>query len=149
MTTVGGPTDGDESVSRLVNSIFLAAADLTRAGDLLAAPDGLTAARWLVLGALADGPLRVADIARRRGLTRQSARESIGRLTRDRMVERRANPDDARAPLFALTQTARDALDAIEPRRAAWAARLLSHVDRSDLEATERTLERLRARLMS
>src|SRR2546428_83660 len=50
------------------NGLFLAA------GDLLAAEEGLTAARWQVLGAiaLAGRPLTVPQIARRMGLTRQA-----------------------------------------------------------------------------
>lgn len=47
------------------------------AGDEIAVPEQLTAARWLVLGALQDGPLSPAEIARRRGLQRQSVRESV------------------------------------------------------------------------
>jgi DNA-binding MarR family transcriptional regulator len=59
---------------QVILSIFRANGLVLGAGDLLTADDGLTSARWQVLGAvaLAERPLTVPQIARRMGLTRQS-----------------------------------------------------------------------------
>lgn len=141
--------DAEETLTRLVNEVFLCAAALRRAGDELAAPHGLTSSRWLILGALADGPLRIVDIGRRRGLTRQSARESIDRLVRDGLAARRDNPDDARGPLLTLTPAGRSALADIEPRRAHWATEVASRVEHEQLSTALRSLESLRAALVA
>ncbi|WP_394551971.1 MarR family winged helix-turn-helix transcriptional regulator [Agromyces sp. MMS24-JH15] len=133
-----------DRISELVNEVFLASAALTRTGDRLAAPQGLTAARWLVLGALQDGPLTMSEIGRRRGLSRQSARESVERLERAGLVVRAGNPLDRRAPLLDLTEAGRDALTAIEPRRAAWAASLARDLDPDEIRIATRLLRELR-----
>lgn len=116
-------------------------------GDALVGDFDLTAARWLILGALQDGPVTVAGIARRRGLRRQSVRESAARLERDHLVRRSANPADRRAPLLALTEQGRQALAAIEPRRTAWAAELTSVLNPAGLATTLATLTHLRHHL--
>jgi len=133
-----------ESISALVNEVFLASAALARAGDRLATPQGLTAARWLVLGALQDGPISISEIGRRRGLSRQSSRESIERLERAGLVVRAENPRDRRAPLLHLTRAGEEALATIEPRRAAWAARLARDLDGERVDAATRLLRELR-----
>src|SRR6266511_3861527 len=78
------------------NGLFLAA------GDLIAAEEGLTSARWQVLGAvaLAGRPLTVPQIARRMGLTRQSVQTSVNRLLSEELVEAHGNPDHRRSPLI-------------------------------------------------
>jgi DNA-binding MarR family transcriptional regulator len=57
---------------------------MLEAGDVLSAGEGLTSARWQVLGAivLADRPPTVPQIARRMGLTRQGVHATVRRLVR-------------------------------------------------------------------
>src|SRR5437867_4729087 len=87
------------------NGLFLTA------GDGLAAKEGLTAARWQVLGAvaLAERPLTVPQIARRMGLTRQSVQASVNRLLDEGLVQTDHNPDHRRSVLVRLTKLGRDA----------------------------------------
>ena len=113
--------DRADQVTELVNEIFLLNGRLMAVGDRWAGAVGLTAARWLVLGGLADEPLTVSALARRRGLRRQSVQESINRLLRDGMVARIPNPADRRAPLFRLTPAAHRALAQIDSSRREWA----------------------------
>lgn len=89
-----------EAATELVLRVFRANGVLLAAGDRLAAEQGLTSARWQVLGALAlaGRPLTVAQIARRMGLTRQSVQASVDRLRRATLLEADENPDHRRSP---------------------------------------------------
>jgi DNA-binding MarR family transcriptional regulator len=82
---------------------------LLAAGDLLAAEEGLTSARWQVLGAisLAERPLTVPQIARRMGLTRQSVHPTVARLVHDGLLELVPNADHRRSQLVSLTEDGR------------------------------------------
>ena len=131
--------------TRLVDEVFRSHGALLAEGDALSAPHGLTAARWQVLGYLEDGPATVAEVARRRGLRRQSVQDTVNRLELDGMVTKVVNPDDRRAPLLHLTDVARDALAALEPARAAWASARAASVGQAELLVTLSTLQRLRA----
>lgn len=138
-----------EQLTDLVDAVVRLNGILLAEGDALTSPFGLTAARWLVLGALVDSPISVSEVARRRGLTRQSVRESAMRLERDGFVIRVANPVDARAPLVGLTPKAREFLAQIEPVRAEWAERLASSIGQSELAATLSVLRELSATVAS
>ena len=137
--------DQDELITMLVNEIVILHGRMLAEGDALAAPAGLTAARWLVLGGLADGPSTAAALARRRGLRRQSVQETVDRLCRAGLVAKTPNPADRRAPLLRVTETGHDALEAIEAGRHAWATRLGGEVPADDLDVTLRTLRAVRA----
>ena len=141
-------TEPAEPITELVDHVFALAGLLSRDGDAIAGPSGLTAARWLVLGALQDGPLSPADIARRRGLQRQSVRESMLRLERSGHLERIGGAD-RRTFLLQLTPTGRAALEDIEPRRAAWARETAALLPSADLEAAATVLASLRRQLGS
>ncbi|MBS4101632.1 MarR family winged helix-turn-helix transcriptional regulator [Tsukamurella paurometabola] len=136
--------DRPQLLTELVDEVFRLGAVLLAEGDELAAGIGTTAAGWRVLGLLADGAATVADIARRRGLRRQSVRETVERLERDGLVVREPNTADRRAPLVALTDRGRAALRAVEPARADWAERRSAGLDPADLVAALRLLRRLR-----
>ncbi|MEV0716014.1 MarR family transcriptional regulator [Asanoa sp. NPDC050611] len=140
------PRPGD-TVTGLVDAVIAVAGAFTAQGDSLVGDLGLTASRWLLLGALQDGPATIAAVARRRGLRRQSARESMDRLERAGLVARSPNPADARAPLFTLTAAGLGALTAVEPRRARWAEDLESQLDPAALATTLAFLTTLRQRL--
>ncbi|MEI3849708.1 MULTISPECIES: MarR family winged helix-turn-helix transcriptional regulator [unclassified Microbacterium] len=135
------------ALTALVDETFRLADAFSRAGDALVAEEGLTAARWLTLGAVAHGPLSVAGIARRRGMRRQSANESVAQLERAGLVVRRPDPADARAPLVHLTDEGRRALDRIRPRRLAWAADAAAGASEADLTAAVDLLRRIRTTL--
>ena len=58
-------TPGD-LFTRLVDEVFRTHGALLAEGDALSGRQGLTAARWQVLGYLADGPATAAEVARRK-----------------------------------------------------------------------------------
>ncbi len=136
--------DRPQLLTELVDEVFRLNAVLIAEGDELAAGIGTTAAGWRVLGLLVEGAATVAEIARRRGLRRQSVRETVERLERDGLVARVPNAADRRAPLVELTDGGRAALRRVEPARAAWAARRSADLDGADLTAALRLIRSLR-----
>jgi DNA-binding MarR family transcriptional regulator len=125
------------------NGMFLAA------GDRLAADEGLTSARWQVLGALAlaGRALTVPQIARRMGLTRQSVQASVNRLLRDGLVEAEPNPDHRRSPLIRLTELGSAKYRGLERRQVKWINELADGLKPSELASAARVLEELSGRL--
>jgi len=125
------------------NGLFLAA------GDVLAGEEGLTAARWQVLGAVevAGRPLTVPQIARRMGLTRQAVQASVNRLLSDGLVEAAENPEHRRSPLIRMTEPGSRKYAAIQKRQAAWVNELAAGLKRSELATAARVLQALSNRL--
>lgn len=138
--------EGDR-LTELVDEVFRLSDALARAGDAIVAHEGLSASRWRTLGALTAGPLSVAEIARRRGMRRQSASESVAQLEAAGLVVRAPDPTDARAPLVSLTAEGRGALTRIRPLRKAWAAQTARVASEPELAAAVDLARRLRAEL--
>ncbi|WP_325050142.1 MarR family winged helix-turn-helix transcriptional regulator [Renibacterium salmoninarum] len=65
-----------------------------------------------------------AELARARGLRRQSVQETVNRLANKGLLLRALNPLDRRAPVLELTSAARQALEVVEVRRTQWAAQI-------------------------
>lgn len=89
--------------SHLVLELLRTNARLVMTGDKLAREFGLTAARWLVMGAIRDDAKSISEIARDRGLTRQSVQEIVNGMMHQRLVTLVTSPRDRRAKMVALT----------------------------------------------
>ncbi|MFI8003674.1 MarR family winged helix-turn-helix transcriptional regulator [Streptomyces sp. NPDC086010] len=120
-----------------LNGRFLAVA------EELAAPAGLTAARWQVLGAVLAEPLPVAGVARSMGITRQSVQRIADLLVDRGLAEYVANPAHRRAKLLRPTAEGRAAVSRIDPGHAEFAARLAGELGEEEFARTAATLERL------
>jgi DNA-binding MarR family transcriptional regulator len=142
-------TPAGEAATEAILSIFRANGLLIASGDRLGASDGLTSARWQVMGAiaLAERPLTVPQIARRMGVTRQSVHATVKRLIADGVVELAPNADHRRSQLVRLTAPGERRYAAIGRRQVEWVNRLAQGIDRSDLETASRVLDELCARL--
>jgi DNA-binding MarR family transcriptional regulator len=138
-----------EATTEVILATFRANGLLLESGDLLAAGEGLTSARWQVLGAiaLAERPLTVPQIARRMGLSRQSVHATVGRLVSGGLVELAPNADHQRSQLVRLTELGREKYRAMERLQAGWVNRLAHGLRRSDLETTVGVLRELCGRL--
>jgi DNA-binding MarR family transcriptional regulator len=138
-----------EAATEVILRTFRANGLLLRSGDLLAAGEGLTSARWQVLGALAlaGQPLTVPQIARRMGLTRQSVHATVGHLVADGLLRLVPNADHQRSQLIQLTGFGRAKYRAMERRQVSWVSRLAAGLEASSLETTARILEELCTRL--
>ena len=129
-----------DMLGELVITVFRANGAWIRWGDELAAPYGLTSARWQVLGALAAaGPLTVPAIARAMGLTRQAVQKQVDALCALALLALRDNPEHQRSPLVALTAAGRKRFDGVDEafRRA---AEELARTQRAEALAAARAL---------
>jgi len=112
-----------------------------------AAPAGLTAAWWQVLGAVLPAPLPVAGVAREMGITRQSMQRIADILVERGLAEYRDNPAHRRAKLLAVTEHGRAAVSRIGPAHAVAAMALATKLGRSALAEALAALRALSAAL--
>ncbi|WP_433758456.1 MarR family winged helix-turn-helix transcriptional regulator [Nocardia sp. CA-135398] len=124
-----------------LNGQFLAIA------EELAAPGGITAAWWQVLGAVLREPLPVAGIARAMGITRQSVQRIADLLVDKGLAEFQPNPAHRRAKLVAVTDAGRDAIKRINPHHAVMAKRLTDQLGADHLAHTVQLMTQLSAAL--
>lgn len=126
----------------ILTEVFRFRARLLEGGEGVAAPAGLTSARWTVLGAIEEAPATVAQVARTLGLTRQTVQEMAGAMARDGLVTFVDNPHHKRARLMTPTAAARAALDRLRPPQVGFANRMSAA---HSLAALRTTLDVLRA----
>jgi DNA-binding MarR family transcriptional regulator len=110
-----------------------AARRLRRGSTTQLAPLGLTMAQSRILRLVAGGPLRMADIAGRMDVVPRTVTPMVDDLTSAGLVTRRADPDDRRSLLVALTPAGRRLLDRLETAR-----RMSAHELFGDLSERER-----------
>src|SRR5215471_7432150 len=151
MTEQRARTAEGDAATAVVLEIFRVNGLVLADGSRLAVAEGLTAARWQVLGAvaLAGRPLTVPQIARRMGLTRQAVQESVNRLLAEALVEARDNIDHRRSPLIGLTELGSQKYTAVDQRQSRWINELAAGLKTADLSAAARTLRDLGDRLES
>lgn len=149
MTTsmLSDPTDSDVDTAvpqrDLADLIGRAARRLKRGSMAHLGPLGLTMAQAKVLGNVASGPLRMADIAARLEVVPRTVTPMVDGLEEAGLVRRRADPDDRRSVLVEPTAEGRLLLDRLDKARRATAAQAFSA-----LSAEERaTLAELLGRL--
>jgi len=151
MTEQRARTAEGDAATAVVLEIFRVNGLVLADGNRLAVAEGLTAARWQVLGAvaLAGRPLTVPQIARRMGLTRQAVQESVNRLLAEALAEARDNLDHRRSPLIGLTELGSQKYTAIDQRQSRWINQLAAGLQITDLAAAARVLRDLGDRLES
>ena len=110
---------------------------------------GLPLASYDVLVQLAESPggaLRMSELADAVLLSRSGLTRLVDRLERDKLVERRSCPSDARGTLAVLTEAGRDRLREASGTHLRGVARhVLSHFDAADLDTLAALLGRLTA----
>lgn len=142
-------TPEGEAATQLILAIFRTNGLLLAAGDVLSADEGLTAARWQVLGAvaLARQPLTVPQIARRMGLTRQSVHVTVGRLVDDGLLRLEPNADHRRSHLVFATDDGAAAFSRMQRRQARWIDRLAAGLNAGDVQTAAQVVSELGRRL--
>ena len=142
-------TPAGAAATRVILSTFRANGVFLASGDRLAEQEGLTSARWQVLGAIAvsERPLTVPQIARRMGLTRQSVHATTDRLLDNGLLDQVPNADHRRSPLLDLTESGRATYAAMDRLQVEWVNELARRIPKGDLETTARVLEELSRRL--
>lgn len=134
-------TEAGDVLTELVLAVFRLNGSFLEAADRLAAPAGLTAARWQVLGAVLKEPKSVADIARDMGLARQSVQRLADILAAEGLAAYADNPAHRRAKLLSITDAGWAAIKDIGTRQHEW-ANLTS--EGMDAEALKASLDLLR-----
>lgn len=149
MTGKWARTAEGDAATDVVLETFRASGLLLAAGNRLAEQEGLTSARWQVLGAvaLAGRPLTVPQIARRMGLTRQAVQASANRLFSEGLAETGENIDHRRSPLIRLTELGCLKYAAVDRRQIRWINELSAGLKISDLASAARLLHDLSDRL--
>lgn len=93
-----------------------------------------------------DGDLRVGELAEREAVTQPAITATVNRLEEDGLVRRRADPEDARAALVAMTDAGRRELAGFRGRAAEAirpALTALSGPDRETLSAAADLLDHM------
>jgi DNA-binding MarR family transcriptional regulator len=121
-------TDPKKELSSLALTIFALNGKLLTVAEQLAAPAGITATRWQVLGAVLDGPRTQADIARKMGITRQSVQRTSTKLIDDGLLESISNPSHRKAMLLKPTEKGFESIAKISPHHGAFALRLADEI---------------------
>jgi DNA-binding MarR family transcriptional regulator len=134
-------------MTELVLEIFRVNGLLLAAGDRLTRGLGLTSARWQILGALANGPLTAAQIARNMGLKRQSVQRLVDVLSEEGMVAFEANPHHLRAKLIRLTDAGERKYEQISEIQARWANSVSRGLDPKKLDVAVALLRDMELRL--
>jgi DNA-binding MarR family transcriptional regulator len=129
-----------EEVDRLVADVLECAGALRRYGDALTRPLGQTEVRWAVLSVLSGGARTVPQVARRLGVTRQSVQRVANLLAAEGLIESVANPDNARSPLFRLSNRGEVVLTTITRAADPWLRRVGEELSLEDLQRARAAL---------
>jgi DNA-binding MarR family transcriptional regulator len=140
-------TPAGAALTELVLTVFRVNGRLLDAGDRMTKGLGLTSARWQVMGALADGPLTAAQIARDMGLQRQSVQRLVDLLGEEGVVEFAPNPNHRRAKLVRMTDAGRRAYDRLGRIQARWANELARGTSTQRLRDAATLLQHIAQRL--
>ena len=140
-------TSAGAALTELILETFRLNGRLLVAGDRLTGDLGVSSARWQVIGAVADTPLPVAQIARNMGLTRQAVQRVANALAADGLVTFTENPDHRRAKLVCLTDEGRQVLAEIDRRQVAWVNDLAAGLTRASIEDALKIVCEVRDRL--
>jgi len=134
-------------MTELLLKLFRVNGLLLLVGDRLSKSLGLTGARWQVMGALADDPLTVAQIARNMGLQRQSVQRLVNVLSQQALLILIDNPHHRRARLVRLTATGRKLYERISQIQAFWVNDISEGLEVTDLRLAFDQLREIEERL--
>lgn len=141
--------DKHEALNELIEEIFQANGTVLAEGDRLSADQGLTAARWQVMGALhlEQRALTVAQIARRMGLRRQSVQRLVDILVEQGLLAYRPNPEHKRAKLVDFTAAGSETIEHMESIQSAWAEKVIPDFSAEELQQAVAVLKKLRQKI--
>ena len=122
--------------TKLILETFRLNGSLIEAGDKLISDLDLTSARWQVLGSLVDGPITVAAIGRKMGLSRQNVQRIANRLKQDGFIDTSPNPAHRRAKLYFLTERGTESIEEITRRQEAWVNQMSKGMKLAELKQT-------------
>ncbi|HET7294735.1 MAG TPA: MarR family winged helix-turn-helix transcriptional regulator [Vicinamibacteria bacterium] len=105
---------------------------------------GMTVAQAATIETLAStGPQRLGDLGRRLGIAPSTLTRNIGRLLETGLLEREADPDDARSSRVTLTSAGRRAAARLEEQEAGFGREVLERLPPERREAVVEALQEL------
>lgn len=133
--------------TEIVLETFKLSGMLSIEGDRLTKPQGISSARWKILGALSfsDTPLTVSQIARSMGQSRQSVQRLVDVMFQDGLLNLDENPEHKRAKLVSMTPRGESIFENMEAIQIPWANEKSADIDAEGLEITLKTLRQLAA----
>ena len=116
-------------------------------GDGFVADNGLTSARWQMLGALylAAEPQTCPQVSEKMGMTRQGALKQLNRLVADGLIATQDNTAHKRSPLYVLTDKGTKAYQTVAKRWDEVATQIAETFEPQDLEVALKVLEQMSA----
>jgi len=135
------------SFQRLVGAVFRLNGQLLKTAEGLSADLDVSTTRWQAISVIRHQPLTVSQIARRIGISRQSARQTVQRLEESGLVEFSANPDHLRSPLLTLTDEGNTVMEVLRKRQDRLTHRFTDGLGMSieSIDQLTEQLEKLRA----
>ncbi len=114
-------------------------------GDKLTYEQGLSSARWKVLGAIrmSPTPTTVPQIARNMGQTRQAVQRLANEMEGDGLLSFKDNPQHKRAKLLALTAKGKKTYEQLQRKQIPWANSIAANISSSDLQLASSVLLKL------
>ena len=110
---------------------------------------GVTPQQWAVLSVIESNEAAISPvaIARRMGVSKQNMTGMVDRLVQLGLIERSIDPNDLRAARIQLTRRGRTLIEKMTPAYEEWRDSLGSEMTTRDLQALERSVNRLIAQL--
>lgn len=129
----------------LTQRLFIIHNLMMRIGDRLVADLGLTSSRWLLLGAVEqfEQPPTLSELSNSALLSLQNVSRMVASMEADGLVRRITVPGCGRSTFVTLTDRGREVHQRAEDAARVFAAGFLEGFSESEIEETERRLERL------
>lgn len=102
-----------QSITQIILKVFQLNGSFIEFGDKLTQEFGLTASRWQVMGVISEAPATASEIARIRGIKRQSVQPIVHSLVQDGMVHYYDNPHHKKSKLIGLSIKGKKKFDQI------------------------------------
>jgi DNA-binding MarR family transcriptional regulator len=136
---------------RFVGEVFRLNGQLLATAEDMSRPINISPARWQTIAILRNGPMTVANMARRLGLRRQSVQHNVNRLLAQRLAILRPNPNHRRARLVELTSAGRKTMGQLHSLQTELTTRFVGplRLKPAQLENLTATLRRVREQAAS
>lgn len=127
---------------RLVGAVFRLNGQLLRTAESLSTDLDISTNRWQAIATIRRQPLTVSQIARRIGVSRQSARQTVLKLEQSGLVKLQPNPDHRSSQLVTLTEAGAEIMEILRERQSR-----LTHSFTDGLGMTVGSVDRLTDKL--
>jgi len=138
-------TQKGEMFTEIALETFKLSGLLSNEGDKLSHGQGISSARWKILGALTlyGNQLTVSQIAKNMGQTRQSVQRLVDVMTNDGVLKLIDNPNHKRAKLVSITSKGEAIYENMEKIQIPWANEKSENISLKNLQLTLKTLQSL------